>query len=152
MNIEKKYMEEALAEARKALCRDEVPVGAVVVRESAIVARAHNESESRGDPTLHAEMLAMKRASEALDTRYLEDCVLYVTLEPCPMCAGACLSFRIGAVAFGAYDARAGALGSVTDIGSGVFGREIPVVGGVMRGECAELLSDYFKSKRPHGS
>ncbi len=148
MLIEKKFMEAALTEAKTAFCADEVPVGAVVVRGGEIVSRAHNETAAGGDSTLHAEMLAMKRASEALNSRYLEDCVLYVTMEPCPMCAGACLLFRIGAVAFGAYDANAGALGSVTDIASGVFGREIPVVGGIMRAECAGLLGDYFREKR----
>ena len=148
MLIEKRFMEAALEEARRAYAEDEVPVGAVVVREGEIVSRARNEVERTGDPSAHAEVLALRRAVSVLNSRFLDDCVLYVTMEPCPMCAGACLNFRIGAVAFGAYDAHAGALGSVTDVGSGAFGRETPVVGGIMREECAEILSDYFKSKR----
>lgn len=148
MLVERRFMEAALCEARLAFDADEVPVGAVVVREGEIIARAHNEVEASGDPSMHAEMLAMRRAAEALGSRFLDGCVLYVTLEPCPMCAGACLAFRVGAVAFGAYDANAGAMGSVTDTASGVFGREIPAVGGVMRDECAALLGEYFRNKR----
>lgn len=148
MLIERRFMNEALFEARRAFDADEVPVGAVVVREGVIVARAHNEVEKTGDASLHAEIAAMRKAAAALGRKYLEDCVLYVTMEPCPMCAGACLNYRIGAVVFGAYDEKAGALGSVTDLGSGVFGKELPVIGGVMKEECALLLGDYFKSKR----
>ena len=148
MEIERRFMEAALAEARAAAAAGEVPVGAVVVRGGEIISRAHNETEACGDPCVHAEMLALKRASEALGTRDLSGCVLYVTMEPCPMCAGACLLYRTGAVAFGAYDKRAGAFGSVCDIGSGAFGASIPVIGGIMRGECAALLTEFFKDKR----
>lgn len=148
MRIEKRFMEYALEEAKKAGARGETPVGAVVVRGEEIVSRAGNEVESTRSACRHAELLALSRAAEALKTRELSDCVLYVTMEPCPMCAGACLNYRIGAVAFGAYDERCGALGSKADILSGEFGRETPVVGGVMRGECASLLTDFFKDKR----
>ena len=103
MLIGSDFMNEALKEARLALCAGEVPVGAVVVREGEIISRAHNEVESRRDPSAHAELLALARAAEALNDKFLSDCVLYVTLEPCPMCAGACLNYRIGAVAFGAF-------------------------------------------------
>lgn len=148
MTICPEMMKEALREARLAAEAGEVPVGAVVAREGEIVSRARNEVEESGRASAHAELLALERAAEALHTRSLTDCVLYVTMEPCPMCAGACLNYRIGAVAFGAYDARCGALGSRTDILSGEFGRETPVVGGVMREECASLLTDFFKEKR----
>lgn len=148
MVIEKRFMQEAFTEALKALSEGEVPVGAVVVREGEIISRAHNEVEAKRDAAFHAELTALRRASSVLDSRFLTDCVLYVTMEPCPMCAGACLNFRIGAVAYGAYDKRAGSFGSVTDIGAGHFGQEIPVVGGIMREECAGLLSDFFKEKR----
>jgi tRNA(adenine34) deaminase len=141
-------MNEALKEARLALEYGEVPVGAVVVRGGEIISRAHNEVETRRDPSAHAELLALSRAAEALNDKFLSDCVLYVTLEPCPMCAGACLNYRIGAVAFGAFDPRAGAMGSVTDIGSGLFGQEIPVFGGILREECAGLLTECFREKR----
>ena len=148
MRIEKRFMEAALEEARKAYAEGETPVGAVIVREGGIVSRAHNEAEAALDPCRHAELLALSRAARAIGKRDLSDCVLYVTMEPCPMCAGACLNYRIGAVAFGAYDARCGALGSKLDILSGEFGRETPVIGGIMRGECAALLTDFFREKR----
>ena len=148
MRIEKRFMEYALEEAKMAGARGETPVGAVVVREGGIVSRAGNEVEARHDARFHAELTALSLASAALGTRDLSDCVLYVTMEPCPMCAGACLNYRIGAVAFGAYDARCGALGSRADVLSGEFGRETPVIGGVMRAECASLLTDFFKDKR----
>lgn len=148
MTVFPEMMKEALIEARRAAEAGEVPVGAVVAREGEIVSRARNEVEERGKPSAHAELLALERAAEALHTRSLTDCVLYVTMEPCPMCAGACLNYRIGAVVFGAFDKAAGALGSVTDIGSGAFGREIPVYGGFYEEACARLLTDFFKGKR----
>lgn len=148
MLIEKRFMEEAYKEALAARAEGETPVGAVVVRNGEVIARAHNEVENGRDASLHAELTALKRASEALGRRQLDDCVLYVTMEPCPMCAGACLNFRVGAVAFGAFDSKAGAFGSVSDMGSGAFGRSVPSVGGVMRAECGGLLSDFFRGVR----
>ncbi|MBO4384851.1 MAG: nucleoside deaminase [Clostridia bacterium] len=148
MVIEKRFMEEAIKEARAALDAGEVPVGAVVVKDGAVVSRARNRVEETGDPSRHAEIEALKLASRKLGTRYLNDCALYVTLEPCPMCAGACVNFRIGAAVFGAFDKNAGALGSKTDLGSGVFGKEIPAFGGIMEDECVELLSACFKDLR----
>ena len=148
MVIEEKFMSEALSEARAAAEAGDTPVGAVVVRDGEIVSRAHNEVEACGDPSAHAEMLALRRAAEALGTRYLDDCVLYVTMEPCPMCAGACMHYRIGAVAFGAYDGSCGAFGSKLDLGCGEFGQEIPVVGGMMKDECAAMLKEFFKGIR----
>lgn len=151
MLIEKRFMEEALKEARAAAEADEVPVGAVVVRGGEVIARAHNRTEALRDPTAHAEMLALKLAAEAVGSRFLGDCALYVTMEPCPMCAGACLHYRIGAAVFGAYDERAGAMGSVSDIAGGAFGFAVPAIGGVMKEECAALLTDYFRNKRQYG-
>ena len=147
MLIEKRFMPEALAEARRAFEEGEVPVGAVIVREGEIISRAHNATGACGQ-TAHAETLALAEAVRKTGERFLSDCVLYVTMEPCPMCAGACLLYRIGAVVYGAYDERAGAMGSVSDIANGDFGYTVPVIGGVMRDECAALLSDYFKGKR----
>ena len=145
--IEKRFMLEALEEAEKAKAEGEIPVGAVIVREGEIIARAHN-STGASNQAAHAELCALKKAAEAQGVRFLSDCVLYVTMEPCPMCAGACLLYRIGAVVFGAYDARAGAMGSIADIAGGDFGYTVPVIGGVMREECAELLTNHFKGKR----
>lgn len=148
MRIEKRYMKCALKEAVKAAEEDEVPVGAVVVLGDSIIASAHNEVETSNDASAHAELIAMRRASEALGTRYLNECVLYVTMEPCCMCAGACLHYRIGAVAFGAYDDKCGAFGSTCDLGNGRYGIEIPVIGGIMRDECASILGEFFRHKR----
>lgn len=148
MRIEKRFMKYALEEAEKAMALGETPVGAVVVRGDEIVSRAGNEVERTRDACRHAELSALSRAAEALGRRDLSDCVLYVTMEPCPMCAGACLNYRIGAAAFGAYDERCGAAGSKTDLLNGEFGREIPVIGGILREECAALLTDFFKDKR----
>lgn len=148
MLIEERFMKEALKEARAAMAEGETPVGAVVVKDGEIISRAHNGIEKTRDASRHAELTALRLASEALGSRYLSDCVLYATMEPCPMCAGACLNFRIGAVAFGAYDKQAGALGTVSDLGSGKWGIEIPAVGGILREECAGLLTEFFREKR----
>ena len=148
MLAEKRFMEEALKEAELAAAKGETPVGAVVVKDGVIVSRAHNMTEAKRDGSAHAELIALKNAAAALGTRYLDDCVLYVTMEPCPMCAGACMNFRVGAVVYGAYDKRAGAFGSVSDIGSGAFGQSVIAVGGVMREECAKLLNDFFREMR----
>ncbi len=147
MVIDAKYMDLAIEEARLAFTGGETPVGAVVVCEEEIIARAHNIVESSGDPSMHAELAALKTACERKG-RSLTDCVLYVTMEPCPMCAGACLNYRIGAVVFGAYDSTCGALGTAADVGNGDFGRKIPVFGGVREKQCAALLKDFFKDKR----
>ncbi len=152
MLAEKRFMEEALTEAELAYKNGETPVGAVVVRDGEIVSRAHNRTEELKDPSAHAELLALAAASEILGDRSLSGCVLYVTMEPCPMCAGACLNFRIGAVVYGAYDKRAGAFGSVSDLGSGAFGQRVTAVGGVMRDECAKLLNDFFRERRQNGA
>ncbi len=148
MLTEKRFMEYALDEARKAYAEGETPVGAAVVRDGELIAAAHNRVELTKDASAHAELIALKRASEKLGTRYLDDCVLYVTMEPCPMCAGACLNFRIGAVVFGAYDANCGAFGSALDLGSGEYGGKIPVIGGAARAECEKLLTDFFRERR----
>ena len=152
MLAEKRFMEEALMEAELAYKNGETPVGAVVVKDGEIVSRAHNRTEELKDPSAHAELLALAAASEILGDRSLSGCVLYVTMEPCPMCAGACLNFRIGAVVYGAYDKRAGAFGSVSDLGSGAFGQRVTAVGGVMREECAKLLNDFFRERRQNGA
>src|SRR5436305_7363819 len=141
----------ALDEARAALAHDDVPVGALVVRASdgAVLARRHNERERAGDPTAHAELLAITDAAHARDGWRLDDCVLVVTLEPCPMCAGAALLARIPLVVFGAADPKAGALGSLYHLGADPrLHHGIEVVDGIHAAESAALLREFFAARR----
>ena len=143
------WMREALKLAREAQMAGEVPVGAVVVCKEKIIACARNERETSGDPTAHAEVLALRRAAEALGTRRLEGCTLYVTLEPCPMCAGAIVMAGIDAVLFGAYDPRCGCAGSLYDLPEDAsFGRVIPCSGGLLEAECRLALNAFFDLRR----
>jgi len=142
-------MREALKLAREAQMAGEVPVGAVVVCKEKIIACARNERETSDDPTAHAEVLALRRAAEALGTRRLEGCTLYVTLEPCPMCAGAIVMAGIDAVFFGAYDPRCGCAGSLYDLPEDAsFGRVIPCSGGLLEAECRLALNAFFDLRR----
>lgn len=142
-------MREALKLAREAQMAGEVPVGAVVVCKEKIIACARNERETSGDPTAHAEVLALRRAAEALGTRRMEGCTLYVTLEPCPMCAGAIVMAGIDAVFFGAYDPRCGCAGSLYDLPEDAsFGRVIPCSGGLLEAECRLALNAFFDLRR----
>lgn len=141
-----KFMREAIQEA--SLAAGEVPVGAVIVREGKIIARAHNERET-GGPFAHAEMLAMERAYQVLNRRRLHGCTLYVTLEPCPMCAGAMLMAEIDQCIFGAFDARQGCCGSIYALPEDpAFYRSVRCAGGVMEAECAALLQRFFRDRR----
>ena len=142
------FMARAIAQVKKALAYDEVPVGAVVVREGKIIARAHNLRETKKMPTAHAELLAMEKAAKKLGGWRLIGCTLYVTLEPCPMCAGTAVNARIPRIVFGAYDQKAGAMGSVYTLQEGKLNHTPEVLGGILAQECAELLSGYFKQKR----
>ncbi len=140
-------MREALSEAAKS--GEDVPVGAVVVYQDRIIARAHNERENGGGPFAHAEMLAMQRAAEVLGTRRLHGCKLIVTLEPCPMCAGALVMAQPDECVFGAYDPKQGCCGSVYDLPHDpAFSRHVPCIGGVLEEECAEMLRAFFAEKR----
>jgi tRNA(adenine34) deaminase len=146
---DRNFMREALEEARVALSHDDVPIGAVAVREGEIIARAHNERESRGDPTAHAEILALQRASEKVGNWKLTDVSLYVTVEPCPMCAGAAVAARIQRLVYGAPDERAGAAYSVYNIVQDPrLNHQCELTAGVMREECAELIQEFFRNKR----
>jgi tRNA(adenine34) deaminase len=141
----------ALEEARAALAHDDVPVGALIVRRSdgEVLARRHNEREVAGDPTAHAELLAIADAARARDGWRLDDCALVVTLEPCPMCAGAALLARIPLVVFGAADPKAGALGSLYHLGADPrLHHGIDVVDGVRAEESGALLKDFFAARR----
>lgn len=142
------YMKLALNEAKAALAAREVPVGAVVIKDGNIIAAAHNRVEEYGDATAHAEMLALRMAAEATGDWRLCGCSLYVTLEPCPMCAGAILNSRIKEAVFGAFDGEMGCCGSRTDLTDGLLPRRVRCVGGIMEEECAALLSEAFKRRR----
>lgn len=142
----------ALEQARHAAGLDEVPVGAVVVQGDRVVAQAHNETVGRHDPTAHAELLAIQRALEALGTDRLDDCTLYVTLEPCAQCAGAIVLAKVGKLVFGAYDDKAGMCGSVGDlVRHPRLNHRVEVVGGVEAEACGALLQSFFGAKRAHG-
>ncbi|MGE3525891.1 MAG: tRNA adenosine(34) deaminase TadA [Gemmatimonadales bacterium] len=142
-------MEAALRLARAAAVRDEVPVGAVLLREGGVLGEAHNETETRRDPTAHAELLAIQRALAAGRTDRLIDATLYVTLEPCAQCAGAIVLAKVGRVVFGAYDARVGMAGSVHDLLRDPRQNHRPeVLGGMMQEECMELLKNFFRARR----
>lgn len=138
----------ALDEAEKAARLGEVPVGAVIVRNGEVISASKNNREETSDATGHAEILAIRDACEALGTWRLEDCELYVTLEPCPMCMGAIINSRIKRIVFGAKDAKAGACGSVINLNNYPFNHKPDIVSGIMNAECAELLSDFFKEIR----
>jgi len=143
-------MRAALREARKAAEDDEVPVGAVVVQGGRIIGRAHNQRERLRDPTAHAEMIAITQAAAALESWRLERATLYVTLEPCVMCAGALVNARISRVVFGARDPKAGACGSLYQVGMDPrLNHSFEVMGGVLEEECAALLRDFFAPRRP---
>lgn len=142
-------MHEALAEARAAVEYDDVPVGAVVVRGGTIIGRGRNERERREDPTAHAEILALREAAAAVGSWRVLDATLYVTLEPCAMCAGAIVLSRIPRVVYGCPDPKAGAAGSVLDVLAEPRLNHRPVVrGGVLDAECADLLRSFFRARR----
>jgi tRNA(adenine34) deaminase len=138
------FMREALKEAKKAYDADEVPVGAIIVANGTIIAKGHNLTERLNDVTAHAEMQAFTAAAESLGGKYLKDCTLYVTLELCPMCAGAAYWTQISRVVFGAKDEKRG----FTKIPSPILHPTTEVIGGILEKECAELLVSYFRAKR----
>ena len=143
------YMSEALKEAQLASLEDEVPIGCVIVKDDQIIARAHNQRETTNNPLGHAETLAIKKASEVLNDWQLVDCDLYVTIEPCIMCAGAIIQSRIRKVIYGAPDFKGGAFGSSIDILSANNINHRPeIIKGIMENECSEIIKTYFKSKR----
>lgn len=138
------FMKEALKEARKALDANEVPIGAVIVANQRVIARGHNLTETLNDPTAHAEMQAFTAATDFLGGKYLNDCTLYVTLEPCVMCGGASFWAQIGKIVYGASDAKRG----YKSVNSEILHPKTKVVSGVMENECSNLLIDFFRSKR----
>ncbi|HZV07119.1 MAG TPA: tRNA adenosine(34) deaminase TadA [Gemmataceae bacterium] len=147
------HMEMALAEAGRANAEDEVPIGAVIVSyQHGVIAQAHNQREQLHDPTAHAEMIAITQAANALRSWRLEDCALYVTLEPCPMCAGAIVQARLPLVVYGCTDAKAGACHTLYQITNDTrLNHRSQVIGGVLADRCAALLSSFFAAKRRAG-
>ena len=139
------YMRLALEEARAAGAQGEVPVGCVIVREGKVIARGHNRRELLSDATAHAELEAIREASRALGTWRLTGCTLYVTLEPCPMCAGAMINARLDAVVYGAPNPKAGCCGSVLPLFHEKFNHHPAVCGGVLEEECAKVLGAFFR-------
>ncbi len=146
------YMRQALEQARLAFEAEEVPVGAVIVHEGRVIAAAHNQRETLHDPTAHAEMIALTQAAEALGSWRLLDCTLYVTLEPCPMCAGAVVQARLPAVVYGASDAKAGACHTLYQItNDSRLNHQASVLGGVLAGDCQAVLREFFAIQRRQG-
>jgi len=146
------FMHEAIRQARQAAEKDEVPVGAVIVHQNRIIARAHNQVELLKDPTAHAEMIALTQACSELSSKWLADCVMYVTIEPCSMCAGALVLARIKRVVFGARDPKTGACGSIMNIvDNPSLNHRVEVMSGVGQEMCGFMLTEFFAKKRALG-
>lgn len=146
------YMRLALQEAQQALEEEEVPVGAVIVHDGRVIARAHNQREQLRDPTAHAEMIAITQAAESLGSWRLDDCTLYATLEPCPMCAGAILQARIASLVYGAADPKAGAVQTLYQLLSDPrLNHRTQAVSGVLVAECGAILTRFFQQQRRLG-
>ncbi len=153
MDNKQKFMKEALKEAKKAYEKLEVPVGAVIVKDGKIIARAHNLKETKFDTTKHAEILAIQKASKKLNSWRLLDCEMYVTLEPCSMCAGALINSRVKKVYIGASDEKTGAVGSVFNLlDDYTFNHKVAYEKGIMKDECEDILKDFFRTLRKNKS
>lgn len=149
MDKDLKYMRIALKEAKKAALLDEVPVGAIIVKDDKILARGHNLREKTNDPTSHAEVNVVRKASKKLNSWRLEDCTIYVTVEPCSMCAGTLLQCRIGRIVYGAKDPKGGAIESSLELfNSKNINHHPEIMGGVLDKECSSIISEYFRAKR----
>lgn len=144
MEQDERYMKDALREAGAAAAEDEVPIGAVIVCRGRIIGKGHNMTERLNDPTAHAEMIAITAATEAMGGKYLSDCTLYVTVEPCPMCAGALAWAQIGRVVYGAADPKRG----FSIFSPSLMHPKTEVVSGVLSEECSGLVSEFFRNKR----
>lgn len=145
---DRKYMRLAIEQAEKARAMGEVPIGAVIVKGDEVIAAAHNMCESSGDPTAHAELTAIRAAAKSIGKHALSECELYVTVEPCAMCAGAIINARLKKAVFGAHEERTGCMGSVMDISDGYFINSVRAYGGVLENECAALMGGFFEDKR----
>ena len=149
MTQDEKYMKEALKQAKVAGLLDEVPVGCVIVKDNKIIAKGYNKRETLKDPSAHAEIVAIRKAAKKLGDWQLVDCTIYVTIEPCIMCAGAIIQSRISKVVYGATDIRGGALGtSINVLDAQNINHHPQIIGGVLKDECTGIIKNYFKSKR----
>lgn len=148
MDIKEKFMHEALKEASKALKKDEVPIGAVIVKDNKIIARGHNLRETKQNSLCHAEIIAINKACRKLGNFRLEDCDLYVTVEPCPMCAGAIIQSRIKNVYYGTPDNKYGAVDSVYNIFEIESNHNVNCENGILKEECSTIIKDFFKELR----
>ena len=147
--MKEKFMKEALKEAEKAYNKLEVPVGCVIVKDDKIIARGHNLKEIKNDTTMHAELIAIRKASKKLESWRLNDCEMYVTLEPCSMCAGAIINARIKKVYIGTLDEKTGAVGSVLNLFKDyTFNHVVDVEQGILQEECQQILKKFFKELR----
>jgi len=145
-------MRQAFTLAEDAYDEGEIPVGSVIVYKNRIIGRGYNQVERLKDPTAHAEILAISAACNTLNNKYLEECTMYVTLEPCPMCAGALVWSKIDRIVFGATDPRAGACGSIFNLGSNAkLNHRIEIIQGVMEQDCEWILKQFFKERRDNG-
>jgi tRNA(adenine34) deaminase len=149
--LDQYYMAEALKQAGEAFDADEVPVGAVIVHDGRIIAKAHNQIKLLKDPTAHAEMIALTQAAAQLGSERLVGATVYVTIEPCTMCAGAMVLGRVKRVVFGARDPKTGAFGSALDVNKKKLNHKIAVTRGVLEKECAGILKEFFRNKRQNG-
>ncbi len=146
--MENKFMRLAISEAEKALSENEVPVGAVIVKEGKVIATGRNRREAKQNTLCHAELEAINNACKALGGWRLSDCDLYVTLEPCPMCAGAIINARIRRVYYGAFDDKAGSFGTLVDFNHLNYNHKPEIYAGIMEDECQNLLTEFFKALR----
>ncbi len=143
------YMKMALKEAMKAYKKDEVPIGAILIQEGTVIGRGYNQCESLCDSTAHAEMIAITAASNTIGNWRLDECILYVTKEPCPMCAGAIINSRLKMVVFGCYDEKEGCCGSLYQLcGDPRLGKTVAVKGGVLETDCSSIIQEFFQLKR----
>ena len=149
IKIDELFMQEALRQAKKASEADEVPIGAVIVHNNKIIAKSHNQVEMLKDPTAHAEMIAITQATNYLSSKWLQECTMYVTIEPCSMCAGALVLARLGRLCYGAEEPKTGACGSVLNIAQHkALNHNIDIASGILAFECGGILSEFFKMKR----
>jgi len=143
-----KFMKQALKEAQKAYDKEEIPVGAVIVKDGKIIARAHNQKETKNDTTKHAEILAIQKASQKLGAWRLEECEMYITLEPCTMCMGAIINARIKKIYIGTPDPKTGACGSFIDLTQHKYNHIVEIEKGILQLECEYILKDFFRELR----
>lgn len=146
--MQEKFMKEALKEAKKAYEKEEIPVGAIIAKDGKIIARAHNQKETKKDTTKHAELLAIQKASTKFDAWRLEDCEMYVTLEPCTMCMGAIINSRLKKLYFGTPDQKTGACGSFIDLTQYKYNHIVEIEQGILQEECEQILKKFFKELR----